>query len=195
MGSVDTIVGVVLAGGSGRRMGGPKASLELDGTTLAARAASVLRPLSDLVLVSVSPGAPVAVAGIPAVEDDPPAGRGPLAGLRASYARAGTADLLVLACDYPFVSGPLLRAVLSAARAGDDVVFPSEQSGRDHPLVGLWRRSAEAAVADALARDSLSVRGVLGSLRVRRFRQADNPGLDLAHLLANWNTPEDRNSG
>ena len=87
-------------------MGTDKALLEVDGRTLAERAAAVLRAVCDPVL-EVGPG----VSGLPAVREDPP-GAGPLAALgagAAELARGGHAGpVLVLAVDMPFVTAGLL---------------------------------------------------------------------------------------
>lgn len=184
-------IGLVLAGGRGSRMGQPKGELLFRGRSLAERAAFALRPLCGSVLIGVAPGAPNPAPGFPAVEDPLPAGRGPLAGLEAAFAATGRADLLVLACDYPAVETDLLRAILAAARPEDDLVFPVDPKGKDHPLVGLWRRSAEPVVREALARRQHKVRALLAELAVRRLRERELPSFDLGRALLNVNVPED----
>lgn len=184
-------VGVVLAGGAGRRLGRDKARLLVGDTALAARAADVLWPLCASVLVSIAPGAENPASGHPVVVDSPPAGRGPLAGIDAAFRATGAADLIVLACDYPRIERALLRSLLAMARVDDDVVVLTDSAGRDHPLVGLWRRRVAADVADAVGRGALKVRSLLGGWRVRRLGPADFPGLDLGRLLINVNRPED----
>lgn len=184
-------IGLVLAGGRGSRMGQPKGEILFRGRSLAERAAFALRPLCGSVLISIAPGATNPSPSFSAVEDSLPAGRGPLAGIEAGFAATGRADLLVLACDYPAVETDLLRAILAAARPEQQVVFPVDPKGKDHPLVALWRRSAESAVRDALARRQHKVRAILGDLAVQRVRQRELPGLDLGRALVNVNVPED----
>lgn len=184
-------VGVVLAGGRGERMGEPKGGIELEGRTLAARAADVLRSVSDSVLISVAAGAANPAPEHPAIADDPPEGRGPLAGLQAAFRASGATDLVVLACDYPRMEPWLLRALVDAAHPDDDLVLAVDAAGRDHPLVGLWRRSALPKVEQALADRMYKVRALLAELRTRRVgpAQIDDPRLD--ELLLNVNHPED----
>ncbi len=183
-------IGLVLAGGSGRRMGRTKGDLIFEGTTLATRAARALWPMCGSVFISVARDRPNPAPGFPTVEDEPPAGRGPLAGIAAGFRATGSADLVVLACDYPRVVSDLLAA-LAAGGADHDVVIPTDPGGRDHPLVGLWRRSAEDSVRRALEEGAREVRGVLRDLRVRRLAAADLPDLDWAQALGNWNVPGD----
>ncbi len=172
-------------------MGQPKGQLLLRGRSLAERAAGALRPLCGSVLISVARGAVNPAPAFPAVQDPLPAGRGPLAGIEAAFAATGRADLLVLACDYPCIGTDLLRAVLEALRPEDDLVIVVDPKGRDHPLVGLWRRGAEPVVKDALASRRHKVRAILADLGVRRLRAQDLPSFDLGRALLNVNTPDD----
>lgn len=183
-------VGLVLAGGRGRRLGRPKGSISFEGTTLAERAAAVLWPLCGSVLISVAEGARNPAPAYPTLVDGPPAGRGPLAGLDAAFAVTGDADLLVLACDYPFVTQELLRRLAAATSDAENLIMMTDCAGRDHPLVALWRRDAARAVREAVEEQRLKVRALLCDLSVRRLGPADFPGIDLDRELFNVNEPE-----
>ena len=183
-------VGVVLAGGVGTRMGGPKGGIDLDGQTLAARAAAALWPLCGSVLISVASGTANPAPQHPAVADDPPAGRGPLAGILAAYRATGEADLLVLACDYPRMEPAGLHGILDRAGPEHDLVLAVDRVGRDHPLVGLWRRSCLAHVERALSERMYKVRALLPDLDTQRVGPDDVPGIDLDGMLINVNHPE-----
>jgi molybdopterin-guanine dinucleotide biosynthesis protein A len=141
--------------------------------------------------VSIGPGAGNPAPSFPTVEDPRPGGRGPLAGIAAAYRETGRADLLVLACDYPEVDTDFLRAVCAAAESEDDLVFPVDPKGRDHPLVAVWKRTAEPVVREALDRGQHKVRAILPELVVKRLRARDLPGFDLGRVLLNLNRPED----
>ena len=184
-------IGVVLAGGAGRRMGEPKGPMVFEGRTLAERAAVALAPVCTSVLVSVSPGAVNPAPRFQVVEDAAPAGRGPLCGIEAAFKATGSSDLLVLACDYPWATADLLRAIVKAAPTDADVIFPVDDRGRDHPLVGLWRRGAEPVVNQALANRVHKVRAILADLSAFRLHRASLPGVDLAATLRNVNEPVD----
>jgi len=185
------LIGVVLAGGRGSRFGKTKGDLILEGTTLADRAASALRPLCGSTLISISAGGQNPAPGFRTVEDSPPPGRGPLAGLLAAYDSTGKADLLVLACDYPRVSTRLLQEVVSAIGEEDDLVIVTDRQGRDHPLVGFWRRSAERHVRAAMEERTYKVRALLAEVNVRRVGPVELAGFDLDETLLNVNTIED----
>jgi molybdopterin-guanine dinucleotide biosynthesis protein A len=184
------MIGVVLAGGEGRRFGEPKGDVVLGGATLAERAAKALKPLCGSVIVSVARGHASPAPGYSTVEDDG-ARRGPLGGLASAFASTGRADLLVLACDYPAVGSSFMRSLVAAAGGADDLVFPVDAAGRDHPLVALWRRSAESRVIAALQDNAFKVQAILPDLAVRRLPAQVFPNFDLKRVLANVNWPED----
>jgi molybdopterin-guanine dinucleotide biosynthesis protein A len=184
-------VGVVLAGGEGRRLGRHKQDLHVGGRPLAERAAAALWPFCGTVLISVRPGAANPAPGFHAVEDPPPAGRGPLAGIHAAFGVTAGADLLVLACDYPRVGPPLIRRLLALASDGPDLVMPTDRRGHDHPLVALWRRSTEPRIAEALSHEAHELRQLLPDWNVQRLGPDRFPGLDVDRLLLNVNWPAD----
>ena len=188
------LIGLVLAGGGGHRLGRSKGNLEIDGMTLAERAARVLHPLCGSVLISVAPGAANPAPTHTSVEDEEPAGRGPLAGIATAFATTGQADLLVLACDYPKVGQRLLQTVVAASGAGNDLAIVTDRRGRDHPLVGVWRRSAERHVRDALEDRIYKVRALLSRVELRRVGPVDLVGFDLDDVLVNVNTAADLKS-
>lgn len=117
--------GVLLTGGGSRRLGVDKATLTLDGATLADRAARLLLAYCD-VAVEVGPGH----TDLEAVRESPP-GSGPLAALATGTAAllgAGALGAVVLlACDLPFAE-PALAEVAAAPPAG--LVVPVDASGR-----------------------------------------------------------------
>ena len=184
-------VGLVLAGGRGERLGRTKGDLPFDGKTLAERAAALLWPICGSVLVSISENVENPAPGYPPLVDPRPAGRGPLAGIDAAFEATGDADLLVLACDYPFVTQALLRRVASHAMGEDDIVMMTDFAGRDHPLVALWCRRAAPVVHEAVTAGRFKVRGLLPDLAVRRLGPAEFEGVDLDRALFNLNLPED----
>src|SRR4051812_19062640 len=107
---------VLLTGGTSSRMGIDKATLEIEGQTLARRAADVLGHVCDPVL-EVGDGA----TDLPAVREDP-VGAGPLAALVAGADALGTAPVLLLACDMPFIEPALVALIVQ--QPGDGTVIP-----------------------------------------------------------------------
>ena len=185
-------VGVVLSGGTGRRLQrGVKGQVKVGGVALAERAAKVLWPFCGSVLISVAPGAANPAPRFRAVEDALPAGRGPLAGILAAFEATGSADLLVLACDYPRIEDALIQCLLAWTTEYYDLIMPTDSSGRDHPLVAWWSRRVEPQVREALAHDRHKVRSLLVDCRVKRLAPSQLPLVDPDEVLLNVNRPED----
>lgn len=110
-----------------------KASLAIDGTTLAKRTAHLLLAVVDTA-VEVGPG----VSGLPSTIEDP-SGEGPLvaivAGRRALRERGHAGAALVVACDLPLLSERLLTLLRDWDAPGS--VVPTV-GGLPQPLCAKW---------------------------------------------------------
>lgn len=141
----ESVTGVVLAGGEGRRVGGAdKGLLELDGRTLAEQVAANLRGHCARVLVSANRNADRYRLFADAVVADLRTGlQGPLAGLEAAMTVATTPMLLVTPCDMPHVPAALYRDLLAALTGKPGAALVVADDGeRVQPLVCALRRSA-----------------------------------------------------
>lgn len=184
------VTGVVLAGGDGRRMGGPKAFLPgPDGRPLVAVALDALRAAGAReVLVAARDAAPFAALE-PAVEVilDRGPGLGPVAGLEAALRRTTTDWTLVVACDMPRLEPALLRrlALEALADPGRLAVVP-RVGGRLEPLHAAYHRRAQPLVTAALDAGRQRLGEVVAALDPRVLDLPPGPSFD------NWNRPEDR---
>ncbi|WP_152473105.1 nucleotidyltransferase family protein, partial [Rhodococcus rhodnii] len=119
-GAGRAVVGAVLAAGAGRRFGGPKALVRLDGERLVDRAASLLRDGGCDEIVVVSGAAPLEVAGADVVHNpDWESGMG--SSLRTAIDAALARDvaaLVVTLVDLPWLGPDAVARVLDAARRG-----------------------------------------------------------------------------
>lgn len=143
--SVPPTLGLLLAGGLARRMGGGDKPLRLiAGRTILAHVIERLGPQCDGLLVNAN-GDPARFAdyGLPVVADSVPDFAGPLAGILAGLdwmaANRPELDWLIsVAADTPFIPGDLV-ARLHAAREAQDVPLACAASGGwTHPVIGLW---------------------------------------------------------
>jgi molybdopterin-guanine dinucleotide biosynthesis protein A len=125
---------VVLAGGSGRRLGGvDKPGLVVGGRTLL-----------EGVLAAVADACRVVVVGPPRelgdrfvqVREEPPGG-GPAAALAAGLLHVEAPWTAVLAADLPDLDAPTVLALRRAA-AGRDGALLVDDEGRDQVLTGVW---------------------------------------------------------
>ena len=156
------VAGLVLTGGSSRRLGVDKATLILDGETLAARAARLLTQRCSEV-VEVGPG----VTTLRAVRETP-AGAGPLAALVAGAnalcdPETDTAGpLVLLACDLPWVA-PVLDALI-AAPAHAEVVVPVDEDGRRQYVCARYGPRAVTAAHALVAGGERSLHALVASI-------------------------------
>jgi molybdopterin-guanine dinucleotide biosynthesis protein A len=101
--------------------------------------------------------------------------------------------VIVLACDLPAVTAPLVGLLLALADRGPDpydVVVPRTGRGY-HPLCAVYRRATCGPLAAAhLAAGTLAVRALFPRLQVREVSEAEVAAVGDPHrLLANINTP------
>jgi molybdenum cofactor guanylyltransferase len=139
------IVGLLLAGGQSRRMGGgDKALRPLAGQTFLARIVERLRPqVASLVLNANGDPARFAGFGLPIVADGVPDFAGPLAGVLAGldWAAAQRPDcthIASVAIDAPFLPKDLVARLAAALMAADADLACAASGGRVHPVFGLW---------------------------------------------------------
>ena len=155
-------LGLVLAGGLARRMGGgDKPRTKIGGTTILGRVLDRLAPqCSRLILNANGDPARFADTGLPVIADDVPGFAGPLAGILAGldWAAAqvpGVTDVATVPGDCPFLPRDLV-ARLSWARAAAGVPLACARSGQwRHPVVGLWPVALRADLRHALVQEDL----------------------------------------
>ena len=155
-------LGLVLAGGLARRMGGgDKALLRIGTTTILERVLDRLTPqCSRLILNANGDPARFAFTGLPVVADDVPDFAGPLAGVLAGldWAAAHAPDIAWIASvpgDCPFLPGDLVGR-FHAARIAESTPLACARSGEwRHPVVGLWPVSLRADLRHALVEEGL----------------------------------------
>jgi CTP:molybdopterin cytidylyltransferase MocA len=178
------VAAVVLAAGSGLRMGAPKADLIVDGARLLDRAVAAARDAGCTpVLAVVRAGTEVAGAQL-VVNPDPD--RGMRSSLALAVDAAAEADALaVLLVDVPGIGGDGVRAVVDRWRPGR-IAVGRYAGRRGHPTVmapELWRAALELAGPDDGARAFLAARHDL-------VDEIDTPGdptdLDTPDDLTRW---------
>lgn len=169
------VVGLVLAGGEARRMGGgDKPLLSIGGQPMLARVLAALANQTVRWAISAN-GDPARFAafGAPVLGDGEFIGRGPMAGVLAGLdwaAREGATTLLTVPGDTPFVP-PDLLALLAPAPAC------AASGGRVHPLVALWPVAARGLLRRALmAERGLSATRFADTIGMRRVAFDDSAG-------------------
>ncbi len=120
------MTGIVLAGGASQRFGRRKAAVQFAGRPLIETVCHKVRSVcTDLVVVSSESSEPFEEldSDVRIVSDLRP-GCGPLGGIHTGLHYATSSHALVVACDMPFLSEPLLRHMVELSTHGYDVVIP-----------------------------------------------------------------------
>lgn len=146
----DSIVGAILAGGAGHRIGGDKALVDLCGKPLIAYAARPLRACAEVTIVGAAKAA--VPLGASAIEDAEGVARGPLAGICAAmeWAQLRAPWLAIVPCDTPFLPDDLVKRLAETARTQGARVVCARSAPRGlQPLVSLWETGLAAQIRAA----------------------------------------------
>jgi molybdopterin-guanine dinucleotide biosynthesis protein A len=155
-------LGLVLAGGLARRMGGgDKARIKIGGASILQRVLACLRPQCSGIIINAN-GDPARFAdtGLPVVADSVPDFAGPLAGILAGldWAAQNAPAVVWLASvpgDCPFLPKDLVMR-LHEARVTSNVPLACARSGEwRHPVVGLWPVKLREDLRHALVGEDL----------------------------------------
>ena len=184
----------ILAGGRSKRMGSDKALLTIKGIPLLQRVINAAHTLADArIIISNSPTthSPFLWPLFPDRFPD----AGPLGGLATALHHATTSHLLLLACDMPNLTPPLLKYLVDQPRASYEVIIPEDEK-RLQPLCAVYSRSVLPLAEDAIKQGQLSMQKFVGRIDARvinREKWATHSGTH--DPLANFNTPEEYRAG
>ena len=146
--AVPPTLGLVLAGGLARRMGGgDKARIAIGGATILQRVLACLAPQCARIIINAN-GDPARFADtrLPVVADSVPDFAGPLAGILAGldWAAANAPRCEWLASvpgDCPFLPADLVTRLQRARTAAGTPLACARSGEWRHPVVALWRVS------------------------------------------------------
>lgn len=186
----EPVTPIVLAGGAGTRLGGVnKALVEVGGRRVIDRLLEALRPLGAEIVIVNNDGSLAGLPGTRVVTDVEP-GAGALMGLYSGLRAVRTPLATVTACDMPFVSTAVLRALIALAPAYDAVVPLVDD--RPEPLHAVYRTTCLPAIEAALAAGRKRLIAFFDDVRVRYVPQAALRAWDPdGRSFLNINRPED----
>src|ERR1700728_545158 len=188
-------VGVVLAGGQARRMGGgDKARIRVGGATILERVLACLRPQCNRLVINAGGDAMrFADTGLVVVADGVPDYPGPLAGILAGLDwgadhASDAAWVLSVPGDCPFLPRDLVARLHEARIAAGAPLACASSAERRHPVVALWPVALREDLRRALIVDGLH--------KVERWAARYNVGVAEWPTVPvdpffNVNTPED----
>jgi molybdopterin-guanine dinucleotide biosynthesis protein A len=148
MSTPESVVGIILAGGLARRMGGgDKCLLPLVGKTLLQRTIERAQPqVNSLLLNANGNSLRFARTRLPVVPDIYPNNLGPLGGIHTGLRwmktnRPNAEWLASFASDTPFFPTNLIACLLDAAAAKHAQLAIATSNSRAHPIFALWHTS------------------------------------------------------
>ena len=155
-------LGLVLAGGLARRMGGGDKPLKtIGGVTILDRVLSRLRTQCTSLLINAN-GNPqrFAATGLPVVADDVPDFAGPLAGVLAGLDWAathapGVTYVASVPGDCPFLPRDLVARLHQARLAAGKPLACAHSGDWRHPVVGVWPVQLRADLRKAVVEEDL----------------------------------------
>jgi molybdenum cofactor guanylyltransferase len=174
---------LVLAGGESRRMGRPKAWIEVGSTVLLRYVVERLAPAFSEVMVSFSEPEQMEQHVPYRVVFDRKHNAGPLAGLEAGLIGARHQVLFAVACDMPYVTQGAAEMAVAAAGSCDAAI--PRHDGLFEPVCGAYRKTALPSIVGALDAGQFTAHDVVENLDVTWLE-----GLDPAQFES-LNTPAD----
>ncbi|WCS27432.1 molybdenum cofactor guanylyltransferase MobA [Methylobacterium sp. NMS14P] len=185
------VLGLILAGGQARRMGGgDKPLLRLGGRTLLERVVERLGPQCGAGLALSANGDPARFSGFPGpVLPDPlPEQPGPLAGILAGLEHAdarGVPRIVSVSGDAPFLPGDLVARLYAVASETGIALAASGE--RQHYTIALWPTALSDALRDCLERGERRV----GAFIARHGAAVATWPVEPVDPFLNINSPED----
>jgi molybdopterin-guanine dinucleotide biosynthesis protein A len=155
-------LGLVLAGGLARRMGGgDKPRTSIGGATILSRVLERMTPQCTRIILNAN-GDPARFADtrLPVIPDDVPDFAGPLAGILAGldWAAANTPDTSTVVSvpgDCPFLPRDLVARLEEAREAAGQPLACARSGEWRHPVVGLWPVALRADLRRALTQEGM----------------------------------------
>jgi len=179
----------IQAGGRSRRMGRDKGLVLLRGRPMVSHLIDRVAELGDEILITTNRPEDYAFLGVRLASDDSP-GAGALSGLRTALQAASGEKVLILACDMPFVSRPLLVHLTGLASQAD-VVIP-RPAGDYEPMHAVYDKSCLTEIETSLELGDLRMISFFPRVRVLTVEDEELERLDPGKLsFFNINTPED----
>ena len=186
---------VVLAGGENSRYPTPKAFIKTGEETIIVRTLRVLKESGcDDIVISTNEPELYTEFGLTLIADSVK-GKGPMGGIVSVFESTGADELLVVACDMPFIRAEVVQYII-ANRArdagGGNSATAFVMNGKPCPLLAVYSSGILEEMRRRLVIGQLSLIGILEDtgatlLEEKALRELDPKGAS----FANVNTPED----
>lgn len=183
------VAAAILAGGKATRLAGAdKAALLVGGARIIDRQLALLRQVADPVFIVSGYAARFAGLGAAVVADLMP-DTGPLGGIHAALVYSPHPRTLIVACDLPFLTLPLLHRLVRPSDA--DLVIPRSATGYE-PLCAIWTTACAEPVRRRIQAGDRKASLLVADVRSEEIGPEFLAGCDPhGRLFLNVNTPHE----
>jgi len=129
---------LILAGGENKRLPVTKGFLEINSKKIIELNIEVLKGLFDVVIISTNKPELYFYLGVPMVGDIIKDG-GPMTGILSALSIPDVSELLVTACDMPFIMPEVIKYVVNKWVEGYNAVIPVFDN-KPQPLLGIYSK-------------------------------------------------------
>jgi len=162
--------------------------MKVRGKSIIERHIEIFRSLGLSPYISTNSPALYDFTGVPLIGDTV-ARKGPMSGIISVFDATGASELLVTACDMPFIMAEMIEYIISKRSREATVPSPGE---KPEPLLAIYTRSAAEKMRQGLTEGRGSIRDMLGTLDVRYITGDEINVIDPEGVsFININTPED----
>jgi molybdopterin-guanine dinucleotide biosynthesis protein A len=186
---VESMTGLVLAGGLGRRMGGvDKGLVEIAGRPMVEHVLAGLEPQVSQLFINANRSLDAyARYGYRVISDTLEGYLGPLAGALSALRAIETDYLLTVPCDSPLVAPDLAQCLYAACEEGHADLAVAHDGQRQQPVFLLLKRELAADLEDYLASGERKIDRWFGRHRVAEANLSHRP-----ESFINVNEPEEK---
>lgn len=177
---------LLLSGGRSKRMGTPKALIEVNGRTLLDTVAQAGEGFAQRILSANDPAIPTPEGFVRCADEYP--GCGPMAGIHAAL-RLTDCDALVTApCDAPYYCAALAQYLCAQYEPGLDAVILVDHTGREQTLCGVYGKCCLPVLEKHLAEGHFKMSRMLEQMDAKKVSL---PPALTEQVFENLNTPQE----
>lgn len=182
------ITGVILAGGQSRRMGFNKAKAEMHGASMLIRMIDKLKEVTPTIVIS-SGTVTYPNISYPQIFDEYPQ-CGPLGGIYSVLKASSTSLNLVVSCDIPLVSIPLLKYIVDSANKSDSLItVPVDHDGQLQMMCAVYRKEVLPFLEQQMEAREFKMKDLLDLMFVNYISISKEHPLYNEHAFMNVNKP------
>ncbi|MDH7444166.1 molybdenum cofactor guanylyltransferase [Aquimarina sp. 2201CG14-23] len=156
----SNITGIILAGGKSSRMGQDKGLKLHKGIPFIQHIIKALEVVTSKILI-ITGNKEYTQFGYPCIQDIIP-NQGPIGGIYTGLKHTQTEKNLVLSCDVPFITVPVLKNLIANDESDYNVI-----TYEDIPLITLYNKSVAINFLESIEKKRLSLRKTLSTLKVK----------------------------